>query len=160
MARTVVKTTTSGWFIDAADPDGPRVRKKDGDTVISLDDFQQMRAGDESRTPSQQHAAHAAKSIPAARAARNGKPEQTEAERAIPTTTSETGKILRGKTTEIKCGWKGDNGDEPVCGRERTIKVQDQFQVKYCVEHQTAHRRKVKREKLKAKRQAAKAAVK
>lgn len=164
MSRTIVSTTAVGWYIDASDPDGPRVRKKDGDSIITLDEFQASRGNDTgNRTATQEHAATAAKGVHQRRAERQAadeKPQQTDAEKAVSTTTSETGKILRGKTTVIKCGFKGEDGESgPVCGKQRTIKVQDQFQVKYCVEHQAAHRRKIKRNKLKAKRQAVKAAA-
>jgi hypothetical protein len=164
VSRTIVSTTAVGWYIDASDPDGPRVRKKDGDTIITLDEFQASRGnGAGNRTATQERAATAVKALHQRRAERKAageKPQQTDAEKSVPTTTSETGKILRGKTTVVKCEFKGEDGESgPVCGKQRTIKVQDRFQVKYCVEHQAAHRRKIKRQKLKAKRQAAKAAA-
>lgn len=113
--RTLVKTTTAGWFIDTADPDGKRVRKQDGDEVISLEEFEARKSGE----------------------SKAEKPQRDKD--APPVVTAETGKSLVGKTTVIKCNYK-DPETGKVCGKERTIKVQDQFQVKKCVEHQKRHR--------------------
>lgn len=148
MSRTLVKTTTAGWFIDAADPDGQRVRKSDGDTVISLAEFQKQRAEQAGGEPSGE-ATPAAKETadkkPAAKAA--AKPAKEKAEKEpLPTTVAETGKTLVGKTIVIKC---------VDCGKERTIKPQDKFQVKRCVEHQKAHRLKLRSERAKARRKEA-----
>jgi len=60
---------------------------------------------------------------------------------------SEYGKPLPGKTTVITCGKRG-------CKVKRTIKVQDAFQVKFCVEHQKEAAREKARARRKAKRDA------
>lgn len=62
------------------------------------------------------------------------------------TATSDYGKPLYGKLTTITCAKRG-------CKAKRTIKVQDAFQVKFCVEHQKEHSRERRRERAKAKRE-------
>jgi hypothetical protein len=57
----------------------------------------------------------------------------------------DTGKVAVGPTTTIKC---------VDCGKERTVKVQDAFQVKRCVEHQKEHRLAKRRERNARKRKA------
>jgi hypothetical protein len=76
------------------------------------------------------------------------KPKGTPARET--TTTSEYGKPLYGKLTTITCQKRG-------CKVKRTIKVQDAFQVKYCVEHQKEAAAERRRARAKAKREAAKA---
>lgn len=78
--------------------------------------------------------------------ARAGQPTQVV---DVPVTALPTGKVAVGKTTTITC---------IDCGAERTVKVQDAFQVKRCVEDQEKHRKALQREKTKAKRAAAREA--
>jgi hypothetical protein len=66
------------------------------------------------------------------------------------TTVLDTGKFTHGPTTTINC---------IECGAERVVQVQDAKQVKRCVFHQKEHRKRLRREKLAAKRRAAKAAA-
>lgn len=61
------------------------------------------------------------------------------------------------KTTVIKCKHHVGPGRK-LCGAERTIKVQDAFQVKRCVPHQKEYAAERRRARAKAKRQAAKEA--
>jgi hypothetical protein len=63
------------------------------------------------------------------------------------TATSEYGKPLYGKLVTITCAKRG-------CKTKRTIKVQDQFQVRFCREHQKEHALERRRERAKAKREA------
>lgn len=149
-SRTLIKTTNAGWYIDASNPDGPRVRKQDGDTIITREEYEAR----QSQTPSQQRAAHAAKGAHQRKAERKAA-EPTDQ----PEVKSETGKILRGPTTSIHCQYKGEDTKGKTCGKVRVVKVQDKFQVKYCVPHQQVEHRRRKREKLRARRQAQKAAT-
>lgn len=62
--------------------------------------------------------------------------------------TTNDGKVLHGKTTTINC---------IDCGAERIIKVQDAFQVKRCVTCQKNFTKARRNDRLKEKRNAAKA---
>lgn len=57
---------------------------------------------------------------------------------STPLVVADTGKALVGPTTVIRC---------VDCGAERTVKVQDKFQVKRCVAHQKDHRNALRRQK-------------
>jgi hypothetical protein len=64
---------------------------------------------------------------------------------------------MNSKTTVIKCKHHVGPGRK-LCGAERTIQVQDAFQVKRCVAHQKEYAAERRRARAKAKRQAAKKA--
>jgi hypothetical protein len=61
---------------------------------------------------------------------------------------------LRGKTVVIKCKHKVGPGRK-LCGAERTIQVQDVFQVTRCAEHQKVFAAERRRDREAAKRKAA-----
>lgn len=61
---------------------------------------------------------------------------------ALKPVTLSTGKVTTGPTVDITCAEKG-------CTKKRVIKKQDQFQVKYCLDHQKEHRNKLRRERRK-----------
>lgn len=175
MSRTLVKTATAGWYIDAADPDGGKVRKLDGDQVITQAEFDQRQldaedAGTNGNAPLLAEDSEAV----TARAVAEPTPQDT--------TVADTGKLLVGKTTVVACRWVPlENQGKQVkklyakdqrqvtleqvqkaagvtpCGHERIIKVQDAFQAKFCVQHQDENRKAIRREKARAKRKAAKA---
>ena len=103
------------------------------------------------------------------------KRQQQVKDAAAEVTVLTSGKVVTGKTVTIKCShidgvlhekhWADLTAAEKrkACGDERTIKVQDQFQVKRCVAHQKAHRNALKRQKTrdqKAAREAAREAAK
>jgi hypothetical protein len=132
MPRTLIKTSAAGWFIDSANPDGPKVRKAADDTIVTQAEWEA--AVESARTNDV-----AAK----IRDAVNGDGQ-------VKTTILDTGKVVAGPTVKIKCS---------DCGTEREIKVQDKFQVRRCVDCQKEHRKALRRQKLKAKREAAKAAA-
>jgi hypothetical protein len=159
--RTLIKTAAAGWYIDADNPDGHRVRKRDEDEVVTRDEFDVRRNG---------HAK--ANDAPA-------KPTPSEGQNV---TVADTGKLLIGKTTAIRCKWVPEDQQTPAvqklyekdqrqvtleqvqkaaagvapCGRERTVKVQDAFQAKFCVQHQDENRKAIRRNKARAKRKARK----
>ncbi len=64
------------------------------------------------------------------------------------------GRPLKGKTVVIKCKHKVGPGRK-LCGAERTIQVQDAFQVTRCVEHQKVFAAERRRDREAAKRKAA-----
>lgn len=64
------------------------------------------------------------------------------------------GRPLKGKTVVIKCKHKVGPGRK-LCGAERTIQVQDVFQVTRCVEHQKVFAAERRRDREAAKREAA-----
>jgi hypothetical protein len=64
------------------------------------------------------------------------------------------GRPLKGKTVVIKCKHKVGPGRK-LCGTERTIQVQDAFQVTRCVEHQKVFAAERHRDREAAKRKAA-----
>lgn len=116
--RTLIETGTPGWYEDPENP-GKKVRKRNGDQILSLSAWDEMR-------------------------------KKARAASHAPVVLADTGKVLTGKTTVIKCA---------DCGAERTIKVQDAFQVKRCAEHQRQHRLRRRRERT-AERAAARKAAK
>lgn len=83
MGRKLFKTEAKGWYGDASDPLGRRVRKQDGDTV-----FDTLA---EAKITSKKEARPSKKEEKAA-------PEKTELS---------TGQVATGKTITIKCQWKG-----------------------------------------------------
>jgi hypothetical protein len=208
--RTLVQTTTAGWYLDTADPDGKRVRKTDDDVILTLQDYEALKAGNlpqpesdeeqrqrlldmtgegmedqiKAMTPDEvrsmlsdmEDLAAAAPQIEVAAAAIAAERTRQDlgaqlAQQAAAPVIGANGKPLSGPTCTIRCSWIADDEDAPdvsfedltpaqqakACGAERTIKVQDQFQVKRCAEHQGAHRRRVTRQKARAKRAAAQA---
>ncbi len=64
------------------------------------------------------------------------------------------GRPLKGKTVVIKCKHKVCPGRK-LCGAERTIQVQDVFQVTRCAEHQKVFAAEKRRDREAAKRKAA-----
>jgi hypothetical protein len=64
------------------------------------------------------------------------------------------GRPLKGKTVVIKCKQKVGPGRK-LCGTERTIQVQDVFQVTRCAEHQKDFAAEKRRDREAAKRKAA-----
>lgn len=64
------------------------------------------------------------------------------------------GRPLKGKTVVIKCKQKVGPGRKQ-CGAERTIQVQDVFQVTRCVEHQKVFATERRRDREASKRKAA-----
>lgn len=187
--RTIVQTTTPGWFIDAADPDGGRVRKsKDGtDRIVTLEQYETAKAveaidgnGILAAIDQVLKGAEGGKESEAGPRGAESKIEgPTPTADGQPVVVSDTGKQLVGKTTEIKCLWVDEGarnakvnkllekdprkvtpeqieqaaGVKP-CGASRVIKVQDGFQVRFCVEHQDEHRKAIRREKMRARRAA------
>jgi hypothetical protein len=195
MPRTIIKTNANGWFLDAADPDGNRVRKQEGDVVLTREQFEALKNGDTSVLPNtgnaavtpEQEAERQETVKNGAAASKPAKPAKTPA----PRSTLSSGKEAVGKTATIKCAWvdpdkrtpaqqklfagptreitydkvtkaaKGDQNAMP-CGAERTIKVQDVFQVRFCTEHTDARRNEMRRltnQKRAAERKAAKTAA-
>lgn len=169
MSRTIVKTETPGWFQDPAT--GKKTRKKDGDTILTLDEFKAL-----SEKPAK------TKTVAELREG------AIEAGKDQPLVTLTTGKTGRGKMTTIRCAWvdvanrtpaqktlfEGDPSkityDNVVKaagttksampdGRERVIKVQDAFQVRFYPENQKKWRSELLRRKNRARREAAKAAA-
>lgn len=63
------------------------------------------------------------------------------------------GRPLKGKTVVIKCKHKVGPGRK-LCGAERTIQIQDVFQVTRCVEHQKVFAAERRRDREAAKRKA------
>jgi hypothetical protein len=61
---------------------------------------------------------------------------------------------LKGKTVVVKCKHKV-GPSRKQCGAERTIQVQDVFQVTRCVEHQKVFSAEKRRDREAAKRKAA-----
>jgi len=152
MSRTIVQTTQSGWYIDAADPDGPKVRRKEDDTVITLAEFQKQKA-QAAGPANKQEIQHPAVQIP-----QEPKPEElAERKKAVPTPKAKAadkeskphGPQGPAYTVKIVCPYVTGDGK---CGKVRWIKPQDAFQVKYCEEHQKAHRLKLKNERTAKRR--------
>jgi hypothetical protein len=164
--RTLIKTTSAGWFIDADDLDGKRVRKGEGDNVITREEFE------------------AAKAAPAAAAPKADKPE-------VQVKTLTSGKVAIGKTATIRCAWvdadkrtpaqqklfdelppapkmyelmvkaAGGKAEAMPSGEEREIKVQDLFQVRFSTANAEKWRNELRRRsnaKKRAEREAALAA--
>lgn len=181
--RTLVKTQSAGWYKDLADPDGPNVRKKDGDTILG----DQPTNGASAEAPAP--AAETETETDAERKARlkkigqdaNGdKPEPVKTELS-------SGKVAIGRTVTIKCAWvdpdnrtkaqqrlfagptktitydkvvkaAGDDQAAQPCGTERVIKAQDEFQVRFCPAHTKLRRNELRRIQNAARAQTAKAA--
>ena len=74
-----------------------------------------------------------------AKASANG--DKPEAEVNVLT----SGKVVRGKVITITCAERG-------CTNKRTIKPQDRFQVRRCLEHQKEHRNALRAKRLREKR--------
>lgn len=141
MARTLIKTSTAGWYLNSEDLDGNRVRKTDGDLILTRDEFDALAKQTNGTTPD----ADQAKSDKRLR-------ERRESSEPVKLVKLDTGKeVPESQTTVITCSKKG-------CKNTRRIKKQDVFQVKFCVEDQKEHRKAIRREKLRAKRAAARAA--
>lgn len=108
--RTLVKTTAVGWYIDANDPDGKRVRKTEGDTIVTQDEYEGMKAlvadghltkDDLPEGPNADSADTTTKARDTEK--RNGE-HRTNAAAAAPTTLT-SGKQAVGPTVEIQCAW-------------------------------------------------------
>lgn len=187
--RTLVKTTTAGWFIDAADPDGNRVRKTAADTIITREEYDAMKAlqnGGAQMSPADTETiaepaqiTQDAASNAEATQARNAEHRANAA--AVAPVTLTSGKQSVGPTIEIKCAWvdpenrtakqqklfegptsaityekvvsaAGGDAKAMPTGEARTIKVQDQFQVRFSVENQKKHRNELRRRKTARRR--------
>lgn len=176
--RTLVKTTVAGWFIDAADPDGPRVRKTPEDTIITREDYNAQKTGQSpTLTPENaedgQRVEHRGPPVVSDRAPKVG-PDQS-------VVISGTGKLLVGPTVTILCKWVPEEHQNakvkalyakdqrevtvemvekaagvPACRDKRIVKVQDAFQAKFCDAHQDENRKAIRRAKAKSKRAAKK----
>lgn len=104
MSRTLVKTTTAGWYIDADDPDGNRVRKADGDRIITRDEFDAAKDA----TPGEAPAAPSAEAVEeqvAETQAKNAQTRKDAAKAAPQTTTLTSGKVATGATVTIRDAW-------------------------------------------------------
>lgn len=102
-SRTLVKTSTTGWFIDAADPDGKRVRKTDDDRIISRDEFEALKRGEElGQDTSMAQATAAMRENAKENAVADNASKPKPAPQKGKTT---TGKEIVGATTEIRCAW-------------------------------------------------------
>lgn len=133
MGRTLIKTEAPGWYLDIADSD-KKVRKSEGDVVYNTLEEAQSANGATSKPKAKKSTTKA-----------KGKSTKKTGDKSeLKTTVSETGKVLVGKTITIKCKWRG-------CKATRTIKPQDKFQVKYCVEHQHENRKALRRAKQRAR---------
>lgn len=203
MARTLVKTETAGWFLDANNIDGGKVRKTDGDRIIDREEFEQMKTlTDPEPTPEPEtNGSPTAEQVEQAQAQKDAEAKATrdavKAERAkrnenkpapVKTTLS-SGKEAIGPTVVIQSAWvdaenrtkaqqklfetgdprkitfdavKKAAGNEPKAqpsGKERVIKKQDEFQVRFTHEEQRKWRNELRRRATK-RRQAAKAKAK
>lgn len=117
--RTIVKTTTPGWYMLADDTDAARVRKQDGDTVLTLDEFEALKNGtpaDAEQAATKQAANQAANAQTRKAAAAKAKGEQAEK----PVTTLTSGKVVTGETVTIK--------DAYVAPENRTKAQQKMFE--------------------------------
>jgi hypothetical protein len=189
-ARTLIKTTTTGWFLDAEDLDGKRVRKTDEDTILTREEFDALRNGkapeNAEQAAAKQAGTQAANAKTRKAAAAKDKPEPV-------VTTLTSGKVVTGETVEVRDAWVEpanrtkaqaklfDSGFEGVpaqktydkvvaaakgdkaalpSGAVRVVKKQDAFQVRFSVENQHKHRNELRRKKNAAKRAARKAAEK
>lgn len=146
MGRLLIKTGVSGWFIDSTDLDGTRVRHQEDDVVITREEWDALGTQDGDLPEVGVHDEEDDIAVAVNTAI-------DEADEEVQVTVSDTGKLLKGKTITISCKHK-DPETKKVCGKDRVIKPQDAFQVKFCVPHQLAHRAAIKREKMKAKRKA------
>jgi hypothetical protein len=147
-ARPIIKTATSGWYLDPAT--GKKTRKQDGDRVFENDAaFHSFLSGENTAATAETNGAQESTAR-----MREKAPEETE------TVISDTGKVLVGPLTTIKCQHPikdPETGRKRKCGAERTVKVQDAKQTTRCVPHQQEHRKEISKQKAKAKRAAAKA---
>jgi hypothetical protein len=107
--RTIVKTTTPGWYIDVDDPDGKRVRKAEGDNVITRDEYWLMKNPAPAESKSLAELAEVVNhstpdQAPDAREAQRQATVEAAAD-ANNTTQLSSGKLATGPTVTIKCAW-------------------------------------------------------
>lgn len=187
MPRTIIKTETPGWYLDSETD--KKIRKKDGDIILTEEEYAQSLIGGQpteassAPTEKQVEEAKAKKEASAQKIRDAAKSAQAE------TATLTTGKQVVGKTVVIKCAWvapelrtpaQQEIFDGPIKdltydavkkaaggkrsafpdGTERTIKVQDAFQVKFSPENQKAHRNERRRKNTAARRAEREAAKK
>lgn len=157
---TLIKTDTAGWYDNPET--GKKARKQDGDTVVDRATYQRM----QEQTGTSDN---------------GGDPAPTASSESVVMVKLDTGtEVPESQTVVIRCSYIEDGnkdakpydtikvGDktirglsaaekEKACGQERRIKKQDQFQVRFCTEHQKEHRKRIRREKLRRKRAAARA---
>lgn len=176
--RTIIKTETPGWFIDPTNGD-KKVRKQEGDNILTRTEYDKALSDD--TTPVDSSPKATTERMKAAIKA--DKPE-------VQTTILSSGKAVTGKTTTIKCAWVDpdnrtdeqvklfDKGDPKVLtfdavkkaagtsrkaqpdGTERIIKVQDAFQVRFCIENQSKWHAELRRRKARIRREKARKAAK
>lgn len=160
MPRVLVKTESRGWYLDAADPLGGKVRKTDGDqifdglleaqeavAVLKAAHGESLTNGDGDPEPAAKPRKEAPKEVERVTIKcawiEGGKNDGTPYE----TVKLKSGKTIKGLTSAQRA---------KAHGAERQIKPQDLFQVRYCETHQKEQRKALRRAKTKA-RTAAKA---
>lgn len=108
--RIIIETTTSGWYEDPEQP-GKKVRKQNGDRVMSRAEYDQLVLDreDSKETPvSKAPTAEQVAETQATTAAANKATRKAAAQAAKPEpvkTTLTSGKEAVGKTIEIRCAW-------------------------------------------------------
>lgn len=184
MARTIVQTQTPGWFEDPAT--GKKTRKQDGDTVVSRAEYDQMLL-DAEDTPAAADATVNGQQVDHKTTESRNAEHRANAAAAAPVRLT-SGKLSKGKTVEIRCAWvdpdkrspaqaklfagprsklthdavaKAATGPENAPdGRLVVINAQDAFQVRFHPDNQRKWRAELRRAKTKARREAARKAVK
>lgn len=155
MGRVLIKTEKTGYFKNVEDPEGKSVRKKADDQIFdNLLEAQEALAvlkasGNE---PGGNGASADEPKNEGKTEAKAEKPPKKEKPPKEPLEKVElsTGKVALGKTVTIKCQWK-DPETKKVCGKERKIKPQDVFQVKFCVDHRDEAKRIARNDRARAR---------
>lgn len=185
--RIIIKTDTAGWFIDPTNGD-KKVRKQDGDKIVTRAEYEQMLLDAEDQPREDDPVADATATKPnadeRAKELRENPPqvevELTSGKKAVGNTvtikcawvdpdkrTAKQQKLFakfaagdRKALTYEKVRDAADGPDSMPDGRERVIKPQDAFQVRFHSDNQPKWRAELRRAKNKAKREAARKAAK
>jgi len=189
VTRVLVKTGNPAWFVDIANPEGKKVRRTEADQIFDnpIEAQEALAVLQAAHGPSAGNGDAPEKAEKPKPNRNRGTDAAKEAVNRTPpqTTVLSSGKPVTGKTITIRCAWieGGKNDGTPyetiklpngkvikgltpaqqkkACGEERVIKVQDLFQVRYCLKHQKmARQQKVNaRNRAKTAKKAAAAAA-